>query len=80
MKQLIGIISNDGYTVESNNIKYALPIRGIAGKFPEVLIDAKSVGGNGCFHRQSIEPFIGMEVVFVTTDGITGYNFEIFKR
>ncbi len=46
-------------------------------KFGEVLIDATSVGGGGTVKRQSIKPFIGMEVEFITYNGTEGYNFTI---
>ena len=57
---------------------FTLPIRGTdESGFPEVLIDATSVGGSGTVKRQSIKPFIGMEVEFITNNGIYGYNFTI---
>lgn len=41
------------------------------------LIDATSVGGSGYVKRQSIKPFIGMEVEFITNNEVSGYNFTI---
>ena len=75
--KLIGVIKSDGF-VESDGKLFILPIRGTdESGFPEVLIDATSVGGSGTVKRQSIKPFIGMEVEFITNNGVHGYNFTI---
>lgn len=76
--KLTGVIKNDGFVKTFDGKLFVLPIRGFDNMgFPEVLIDAKSVGGSGTFKRQSIIQFIGMEVEFITNDGIHGYNFTI---
>lgn len=78
---LKGQIKTDGFVETSDGKLFILPIRGIDKKdgLPEVLIDATSVGGFGPSRRQSIKPFIGMEVQFITNNGIHGYNFAIIK-
>ena len=77
---LKGIIKSDGSVETPDGKTFILPIRGTDEKgYPKVLIDAKSVGGSGSFRSQSIEPFIGMEVEFITSNGTEGYNFTIFK-
>ncbi len=76
--KLIGVIKSDGFVETSDGKLFILPIRGTdKSGVPEVLIDATSVGGSGCFKRQSIKPFIGMQVEFITNDGLFGYNFII---
>jgi len=77
---LKGIIKSDGSVETPDGKKFILPIRGTdESGFPEVLIDATSIGGGGIVKRQSIKPFIGMEVEFITYNGTEGYNFTIFK-
>jgi hypothetical protein len=76
--KLIGVIKSDGFVETSDGKLFILPIKSTdESEFLEVLIDATSVGGSGCFKRQSIKPFIGMEVEFITNNGIYGYNFTI---
>ena len=79
MEELIGKITDDGYFVEvDDGRKFSLPVRGTDGDgYPEVLIDASSVGGDGDFYRQSSKPYIGMLVIFLTNNGKHGYNFLI---
>ena len=74
----IGRIKNDGF-VETEDVKFfILPIRGTDDLgFPEVLIDAKRVGGSSEWKRQSIKEYIGMQVEFITLNNIGGYNFTI---
>jgi hypothetical protein len=80
---LKGIIKSDGSVETPDGKIFILPIRGTdESGFPKVLIDATSVSGGGIVKRQSIKPFIGMEVEFITyngTEGYIGYNFTIFK-
>ena len=76
--KLIGVIKSNGFVETSDGKIYILPIKGVDDKgFPEVLIDTTSVGGSGYFKRQSITPFIGMEVEFITNNELYGYNFTI---
>jgi hypothetical protein len=76
--KLIGVIKSDGFVETSDGKLFTLPIRGTdENGFSEVLIDATSVSGGGTVKRQSIKPFIGMEVEFITNNGIYGYNFTI---
>ena len=76
--KLIGVIKSVGFVETSDGKLFILPIRGTdENGFSEVLIDATSVGGSGYFKRQSITPFIGMEVEFTTNNGGYGYNFTI---
>ena len=63
--KLIGIIQKDGDVLTESGEKYSLSCRGTDEEgYPEVLINAKSVGGSGYFHRQSIKQCIGMKVEF----------------
>lgn len=76
--KLMGLIKSDGFVETSDGRLFILPIRGTdESGFPEVLIDATSVGGGGYVKRQSIKPFIGMEVEFITNNEVSGYNFTI---
>jgi hypothetical protein len=73
-----GVINKDGSVKGDDDKTYWLPFRGQDDEnYPEVLMDAKSVGGSGCFHRQSIKPFIGMKVEFVNQG--KGYNYKILS-
>lgn len=74
-----GIILKNATVLGDDGIIYHLPLRGLDREsYAEVLIDAKSVGGYGYFKRQSIKPFIGMNVTFSVGNG-NGYNYEIVK-
>lgn len=76
--KLTGLIKSDGFVETSDGKLFILPIRGSdESGFPEVLIDATSVGGSGYVKRQSVKPFIGMEVEFITNNEVSGYNFTI---
>lgn len=78
MEKLIGIIKEDGSVETEDGRNFYIGRRGTDKEgYPEVLIDAKSVGGDGWMHRQSIKPYIGMKCHFVSANGIYGYNFEI---
>ena len=80
----IGTIQKDGTVIEEDGSVYELPIRRFDKEFPEVLIDAKKVGGDGWMYRQSIEPFVGMRCSFVKylrpDGGYTGDNFEVIPN
>ncbi len=80
-EELTGTITADGGCVELEDGRmFVLPIRCIGEDgYPEVLIDAKSVGGYGSMHRQSSKPYIGMKVKFYIYNGRCGSNFEILK-
>ena len=71
--KLEGIIKSDGFVETSGGYLSYVDEKG----FVQVLIDATSVGGSGSFKRQSIEPFIGMKVEFVTNNGLYGFNFTL---
>ena len=59
MRTLKGIIQKDG-SVKVNDETFWLPFRGTDKEgYPEVLMDAKAVGGDGWMSRQSIKPYIG---------------------
>ena len=77
-----GIILKNGDVIGDDGKTYFLPGRGTDGDgYPEVLMDAKSVGGSGSFRGQSIKPFIGMRVSFVIAAGNgSGYNYVIIEN
>ena len=79
---LEGIIQKDGTVLTEKGEIYRLPRRGTDEKgYPEVLIDAKPVGGRGVFSRQSIKPYIGMKVSFYcNTKAPHGFNYTIIKE
>ena len=81
MEVLIGIIQKDGSVIAEDGTIHYLPRRGTDDEgYPEVLVDAKDVGGEGCMSRQSIKPFIEMSVEFVRVSKMSqGYNFIILK-
>lgn len=71
-----GIITKEGMVKISDTKYVRLPTRGVDNEgYPEVLIDATSVGGNGSFQRQSIKPYIGMSVEFSDNN----CNFKIIE-
>ena len=77
---LTGIIQEDGYVLTDDGKKYPLPQRGIDKEgYPEVLINAKSVGGSGFFYRQSIKPYIGMKAEFVADPDNIHYGIDYCK-
>lgn len=80
-EELIGIITDEAYVKLDDGRLFAIGRRGIDEEgYPTVLIDAKSVGGNGWMHRQSIKPFIGMKCWFILNEGAKcGFNFTILK-
>lgn len=76
--KLTGLVKSDGFVETSDGKLFILPIRGTdESGFPEVLIDATSIGGDGIAKRQTIKSLIGMEVEFTTNNGEYGYNFTI---
>jgi len=78
MEKIIGIIDQDGWVRVADGRKFQIPSRGKDSQgYPEVLIGARGVGGQGPFQRQSIQPFIGMKCSFISNNGSHGYNFEI---
>lgn len=78
MEKLIGIIHKDAYVEVPDGRKFYLSKFGMDNDgYPEVKIDATLVGGYGSFTRQSIKPYIGMKVSFVTNNGKNGFNFDI---
>ena len=80
---LTGIIQKDGSVIAEDGTIHWPGTRGADREgYPEVLIDAKSVGGGGSWGRQSIKPYIGMSVKFVRHGGkkYQGYNFEIIPN
>lgn len=61
-----GIIQEDGSILGDNGKEYYLPIRGTDEEgYPEVLIDAESIGLNGWMYRQSVKPMIEMKCKFI---------------
>ena len=79
--KLTATVLNNGYVKTKNNTLFLLPIRGTDKEgYPQVLIDASNVGGTSSFKRQSIKPYIGMNVEFITQDGKHGYNFIIINN
>ena len=79
---LEGIIKKDGSILGDNGKKYNLPQRGTDDEgYPEVLIDAKNIGGDGWMRGQSIKPYIGMKVRFYFNEGgREGYGYEIINE
>jgi hypothetical protein len=83
MEYLTGIIQKDGSVIAEDGTIHWIGRRGTDEEgYPEVLIDAKEVGGRGSFSRQSIKPFVGMTVHFVRNGGkkYQGFNFTILKQ
>ena len=82
METLYGIIQEDATVLCEDGTIHNLPVRGTAKDgSKEVLIDAKEVGGDGMFYRQSITPYIGMKVVFGRIEkGYQGFNYRIIKE
>ena len=77
-----GILQTDGSVLAEDGTIHWPPTRGTDNEgYPEILIDAKEVGGSGYCSRQSIKPYIGMVVEFVRYDEKhQGYNFTILKN
>lgn len=82
MELLKGVIQENGSVLAEDGTIHWLPINGTDKKgYPEVLIDAKEVGGSGWMVRQSIKPYIGMEVEFLrNSKKCQGFNFVILKN
>jgi len=81
-EKLIGIIQEDGRVLTNKGDEYFLPSRGRDKEgYREVVIDATAVGGYGGFARQSLKPYIGMEVEFyINGPGLAGFNFTILNK
>lgn len=81
MKQevLTGTILENGDVELDDGRIFSIPQRGTDSEgYPEVLIDAKTIGGNGFMQRQSIKPYIGMKCMFMHNEGAKcGFNFTI---
>jgi hypothetical protein len=76
----IGTIRDDGFVETEDGKLFTLPIRGTDNLgFPEVLIDAKSIGGKSEWQRQSMKDYVGMKVEFITLNDVGGYNFTIIS-
>jgi len=82
MEILTGILQKDGSVLAEDGTIHWPGARGTDKEgFPEILIDAKEVGGDGSWSRQSVKPFIGMTVEFVRNGKqYQGYNFTILKK
>jgi hypothetical protein len=79
---MIGTIQKNGVLGE-DGVLYRHATRGTDKHgYPEVLMDAKEVGGRGIISRQSIKPFIGMIIRFIAIPGKpeSAYNHTIFKE
>jgi len=76
---LEGIIQEDASVLGDNGKIYHLPVRGTDEKgYSEVLIDATKVGGEGSFSRQSVKPYVGMEVRFYSNcESCEGFNYQV---
>lgn len=75
-----GVIQKDGVLGDDGKL-YGHSTRGTDKEgYPEILIYAKEVGGEGSFTRQSVKPFIGMIVRFTISPTGYGYNYEIKKE
>ena len=75
-----GIITEDGNVLGYDGKKYLSEKRGNDGEgYSEILIDATEVGGRGFVARQSVKPFIGLQVRFEVTPAGQGYNYRILK-
>jgi hypothetical protein len=79
--KLEGIIENDTTVLGDDGVKYHLFVmQRDSDGLPEVLIDARAVGGDGSFYRQSIKPYIGMRVEFSLDKVGGGYDYKILKE
>ena len=78
-EELIGIITENADVKLEDGRLFPIDRRGTdQDGYPEVLIDAKSVGGYGWMYRQSIKPYIGMKCWFILNEGAKcGFNFTI---
>ena len=83
MELLTGILQKDGSVIAEDGTIHYPGYRGTDDEgYPEILIDATDVGGEGSWSRQSVKPFIGMTVEFVRNGGkkYQGFNFKINKK
>jgi hypothetical protein len=81
METLYGIIREDATVLADDGTIHNLPVRGTdKDGYPEILIDAKDIGGDDDFYRQSIKPFVGMRVTFGRVEkGYQGFNYKVIK-
>jgi len=79
---LEGIIQEDARVLGEDGNVYHLPVRGTDEEgYPEVLIDAEEIGGDGWMYRQSVKPYIGMKVLFYKNPGAKeGFNYKIINK
>jgi len=80
---LTGILQKDGSVIAEDGTIHWPGTRGTDDEgYPEILIDAKEVGGYSSWSRQSVKPYIGMTVEFVRHGGkkYKGFNFTILKK
>jgi hypothetical protein len=81
MELLIGIITKDGTVKTDDGREFEIGSRGVDKEgYPEVIIDAKKVGGDGWMHRQSVKPYVGMRCSFVIYNGKHGDNYEVLPQ
>lgn len=73
-----GILLKDGNIKDYNGNLYKLSLI-VENDIPKSFFDAKDVGGDGSFYRQSIEPFIGMRFGFEYNGVNYAYNFKVLK-
>lgn len=80
-EELIGKITENGFVELEDGRSFEITRRSTDDEgYPEVLIDAKEVGGDSSWSRQSIKPYIGMKCWFVLNEGTThGFNFTIIS-
>lgn len=78
-KILYGVIQENGTVLADDGTLHYLPKRGVDREgYPEVMIDAKNVGGAGFYAVQSLKPYIGLKVQFQRMNAkANGYNFTI---
>ena len=76
------IIQEDGSVLTDKHGEFCLPTRGTDNEgYPEVIMDAKAVGGDGWMRRQSIKPYIGMTVQFYCKEKrLGGCNYTILPN
>jgi hypothetical protein len=79
---LTGILQEDGSVIAEDGTIHWPGTRGTDDEgYPEILIDARNVGGYNSWTRQSVKPYIGMMVEFIRYSKKTqGFNFSILKK
>ena len=79
---LTGILQKNGSVIAEDGTIHWPGTRGSDDEgYPEILIDARAVGGYNSWTRQSVKPYLGMTVQFVRHGGkeYKGYDFKIIK-